>query len=322
MANKPLRRPVAKEIQEDDIKLSRKLVHFMKYRPAGYIFSSTVILLALFMIITRGFNWGIDFTGGITIETTFSKSVNLPKLRNVIIDNGYRGSIVQPLGGTKDIMIRIPADVGTKDAASRVVSIIKQDISKNVVIDNISFEGPQVGKSLTRSSVYATLATLLMLLVYVGFRFEWRLGLGAILSLAHDVTATLGVFAFLQWQINLTFVAAILSVIGYSLNDSIVVFDRVRENFRKMRKASTEKIIDTSLTQTLSRTIMTSLTTWMVSAVLFFFGGTSLHTFSLALLIGIGFGTYSSIYIAIALAYDFKLSRKHMVHPVRRSDEL
>ncbi|MFI3256133.1 MAG: protein translocase subunit SecF, partial [Psittacicella sp.] len=252
-------------------------------------------------------------TGGTTIETTFSQSVNLPKLRHILIENGLKGSIVQPLGGTRSVMIRIPSTVGGKDVNVMVINLIKKDISPSVVVNNVSFEGPQVGKSLSISSVYATLATLAMLLIYVGFRFEWRLGLGAVLSLAHDVTATLGVFAFLQWQINLTFVAAILSVVGYSLNDSIVVFDRVRENFRKMRKADSRKVIDVSLTQTLSRTIMTSVTTLLVSGVLFFLGGSSLHTFSLALLIGIGFGTYSSIYIAIALAFDFKLSRNSMV---------
>src|SRR5699024_2026673 len=167
----------------------------------------------------------------------------------------------------------------------------------------------------TTSAIYATLITLAMLLLYVGLRFEWRLALGAILSLAHDVIVTLGFFAMLQVEIDLTFVAAILSVIGYSLNDSIVVFDRVRENFRKIRRASTVEIINISLSQTLSRTLMTSITTLIVVIALLLFGGPTIHSFSLALLIGIGFGTYSSIYIAIALALNFGLKREHMLPP-------
>ena len=184
--------------------------------------------------------------------------------------------------------------------------------SKQILISvaaGISFE------ELAQGAVYATLATLAMMLIYVGSRFEWRLGFGGIASLAHDVVITLGVFSALQVEMDLTFVAAILSVVGYSINDSIVVFDRVRENFRKIRRVETIDIIDISLTQTLSRTIMTSLTTLLVVIALFFFGGPSIHNFSLALLIGIGFGTYSSIFIAIAIAYDIGLRREHMIPP-------
>ena len=211
-------------------------------------------------------------------------------------------------------MIRLPASNNDSTIGEHVKSML-QNVDKDIQIRSIEFVGPNVGEELAQGAVYATLATLAMVLIYVGSRFEWRLGFGSIASLAHDVIITLGVFSALQIEIDLTFVAAILSVVGYSINDSIVVFDRVRENFRKIRRLGTIDIIDISLTQTLSRTIITSVTTLVVVMALFFFGGPSIHNFSLALLVGIGFGTYSSIFVAIAIAYDVGLRREHMIPP-------
>lgn len=286
----------------------------MKVRKWGYILSALLMVISLFFIITKGFNWGLDFTGGVVFDTHFSQSANLEQIRSKLHENGIESPVVQTTGSVQDVMIRLPASNNDSTIGEHVKSML-QNVDKDIQIRSIEFVGPNVGEELAQGAVYATLATLAMVLIYVGSRFEWRLGFGSIASLAHDVIITLGVFSALQIEIDLTFVAAILSVVGYSINDSIVVFDRVRENFRKIRRLDTIDIIDISLTQTLSRTIITSVTTLVVVMALFFFGGPSIHNFSLALLVGIGFGTYSSIFVAIAIAYDVGLRREHMIPP-------
>lgn len=296
------------------IKLPFPLTEFMKVRKLGYILSALLMVISLFFIITKGFNWGLDFTGGVVFDTHFSQSANLEQIRSKLHENGIESPIVQTTGSVQDVMIRLPASNNDSTIGEHVKSML-QNVDKDIQIRSIEFVGPNVGEELAQGAVYATLATLAMMLIYVGSRFEWRLGFGSIASLAHDVIITLGVFSALQIEIDLTFVAAILSVVGYSINDSIVVFDRVRENFRKIRRLDTIDIIDISLTQTLSRTIITSVTTLVVVMALFFFGGPSIHNFSLALLVGIGFGTYSSIFVAIAMAYDVGLRREHMIPP-------
>nr|RFO85387.1 protein translocase subunit SecF [Haemophilus influenzae] len=296
------------------IKLPFPLTEFMKVRKLGYILSALLMVISLFFIITKGFNWGLDFTGGVVFDTHFSQPANLEQIRSKLHENGIESPIVQTTGSVQDVMIRLPASNNDSTIGEHVKSML-QNVDKDIQIRSIEFVGPNVGEELAQGAVYATLATLAMVLIYVGSRFEWRLGFGSIASLAHDVIITLGVFSALQIEIDLTFVAAILSVVGYSINDSIVVFDRVRENFRKIRRLDTIDIIDISLTQTLSRTIITSVTTLVVVMALFFFGGPSIHNFSLALLVGIGFGTYSSIFVAIAIAYDVGLRREHMIPP-------
>lgn len=296
------------------IKLPFPLTEFMKVRKLGYILSALLMVISLFFIITKGFNWGLDFTGGVVFDTHFSQSANLEQIRSKLHENGIESPVVQTTGSVQDVMIRLPASNNDSTIGEHVKSML-QNVDKDIQIRSIEFVGPNVGEELAQGAVYATLATLAMVLIYVGSRFEWRLGFGSIASLVHDVIITLGVFSALQIEIDLTFVAAILSVVGYSINDSIVVFDRVRENFRKIRRLDTIDIIDISLTQTLSRTIITSVTTLVVVMALFFFGGPSIHNFSLALLVGIGFGTYSSIFVAIAIAYDVGLRREHMIPP-------
>ncbi|MDH2924502.1 protein translocase subunit secF [Nicoletella semolina] len=299
-----------------EIKLPYKLIPFMRYRFIAFGFSIIVTLLCIFCIATKGFNWGLDFTGGTVIETNFSQAADLNKIRTMLDENGYHSALVQTFGGQKDIMIRLPASAGDMTLGNKVMDLIHQHIDTGAKIQSIEFVGPNVGEELTQGAIYATLATLGMLLLYVGVRFEWRLAVGGILALFHDVMVTIGLFSFLQIEIDLTFVAAILSVVGYSLNDSIVVFDRVRENFPKIRRASPAEVIDVSLSQTLSRTLMTSVTTLFVVFALYWLGGPTLHSFSLALLIGIGFGTYSSIYVAVGLALQLGLEREHMIQPV------
>lgn len=305
------------------IKLPFPLTEFMKVRKWGYLFSAFAMVISLFFIITKGFNWGLDFTGGVVFDTRFSQVANLDQIRAKLNEHGIESPIVQTTGSVQDVMIRLPAADNDVTIGDRVKAMLVE-LDPSIKIKSVEFVGPNVGEELAQGAVYATLATLAMMLLYVGSRFEWRLGFGGIASLAHDVIITLGVFSALQVEMDLTFVAAILSVVGYSINDSIVVFDRVRENFRKIRRLDTIDIIDISLTQTLSRTIMTSATTLIVVIALFFFGGPSIHNFSLALLVGIGFGTYSSIFIAIAIAYDVGLRREHMIPPKadREVDEL
>lgn len=299
-----------------EIKLPYKLIPFMRYRLAGYIFSVILSALCIFVIATKGFNWGLDFTGGTVIETSFSQPADLEKVRATLEESGYGSALVQTTGSQKDLMIRLPASAGDTEVGAKIMEMIHKNLDSGAIIKSVEFVGPNVGEELTQGAIYATLATLGMLLIYVGTRFEIRMAVGAILALFHDVIVTLGVFSLLQIEVDLTFVAAILSVVGYSLNDTIVVFDRVRENFSKIRRASPLEIMDISLSQTLSRTLMTSITTLVVVAALYFFGGPTIHNFSLALLIGISFGTYSSIYVAVSLALDLGLNREHMTKPV------
>ena len=299
-----------------EIKLPYKLIPFMRYRFVAYAFSIIVTSLCIFTIITKGFNWGLDFTGGTVIETHFSQPADLGKVRQVLEANGYASALVQTFGSQQDLMIRLPASAGDMNVGTTVMNLMHQQLDPAATIKSIEFVGPNVGEELTQGAIYGTLATLVMILIYVAIRFEWRLATGGVVALFHDVMVTLGIFSFLQIELDLTFVAAILSVVGYSLNDSIVVFDRVRENFPKIRRASSTEVIDISLSQTLARTLMTSITTLIVVAALYWLGGPTLHSFSLALLIGIGFGTYSSIYVAIGLALQLGLSREHMIQPV------
>ncbi len=297
-----------------------KLTPFMKYRYWGYAFSIIVTAVCFFFIFTKGFNWGLDFTGGTVIDTHFSQPADLNKVRSTLKENGIESALVQTTGGVRDVMIRLPVVESSAEVGNKIKTILNS-LDEGLEIHSIEFVGPNVGEELTQGAIYATLATLLMLLGYIAFRFEWRLGTGAIIALAHDVIVTLGVFSYFQIEMDLTFVAAILSVVGYSLNDSIVVFDRVRENFRKIRRIDTVEIIDISLTQTLARTLMTSITTLFVVIALFAFGGPTIHSFSLALLIGIAFGTYSTIYIAISLALDLGLKREHMLIQIVEKEE-
>lgn len=304
------------EKTHSDVKLPYRLISFMKYRFIAYAASLVITALCLFTIVTKGFNWGLDFTGGTVIETTFSQPADLTKVRSLLENNGYGSALVQTTGSQKELMIRLGAAEGDMTLGNKVMEIIHQNLDAAAQIKSIEFVGPNVGEELTQGAIYATLATLAMILVYVGFRFEWRLGTGGVIALFHDVMVTIGLFSFFQIEIDLTFVAAILSVVGYSLNDSIVVFDRVRENFPKIRRGSSAEVIDISLSQTLSRTLMTSITTLVVVVALYLLGGPTLHSFSLALLIGITFGTYSTIFVAIALALDLGLKREHMIQPV------
>ncbi|MDH2998997.1 preprotein translocase subunit SecF [Pasteurellaceae bacterium LFhippo2] len=307
---------VTAEKELSEVKLPYKLMPFMRYRYFAYAFSILITAFCAYTVVTKGFNWGLDFTGGTVIEAHFSQAADLSKVRQLLEANGFGSAIVQNTGSLSDLMIRLPASAGDMNVGTTIMNLVHNELDTGATIKSIEFVGPNVGEELTQGAIYATFATLAMILIYVGVRFEWRLASGAVIALFHDVIVTIGVFSYLQIELDLTFVAAILSVVGYSLNDSIVVFDRVRENFPKIRRASSSEIIDISLSQTLARTLMTSITTLVVVAALYWLGGPTLHSFSLALLIGIGFGTYSTIYIAIGIALELGIKREHMLQPV------
>ncbi len=296
---------------------TEKTIHFMKVAKPAYILSGLLILLSLVTIGVRGINWGLDFTGGTVIEMGYSKAADLEEIRPLLASNGFDDAVMQHFGSSKEVLIRVAPREGveSKHLGNQIIAIMK-GYDSSAELRRIEFVGPNVGDELTEEGGLALLAALICILIYVGFRFEWRLASGAVLALAHDVTITLGIFSLLQVEFDLTILAALLTVIGYSLNDTIVVFDRIRENFRRMRTDDSVEIVDVSLTQTLSRTLITSGTTLMVLVSLFLKGGALIHGFALALLIGIVVGTYSSIYVASALALRLGVNRETMLPPV------
>ncbi len=284
-------------------------IDFMGKRKIALTLSLILILLSVGSLATRGLNLGIDFTGGTLVEVGYPESIDLKEVRDALGNNGFDGAVAQHFGSSKDVLIRLaPKEAeSSADLSTRVLRALEDD-GHQVDLRRVEFVGPQVGDELTEDGGLAMLAALFGILIYVYFRFEIRFSLGAVIALVHDVVITLGVFSILQWQFDLTVLAACLAVIGYSLNDTIVVYDRIRENFRKMRKGTTVEIVNRSVTHTLSRTIVTSLTTLLVLAALAVFGGEIIHAFSLALIVGVLVGTYSSIYVASSLVLALGVS--------------
>ena len=249
------------------------------------------------------------------IEITLEQPADLDTLRGSLEKSGFVEPQVQNFGSSRDVMVRLSPNAGNagQELGNKVVSVINRAAGQNATVKRIEFVGPSVGSDLAQAGGMALLVALISILIYVGFRFEWRLALGAVLALAHDVIITLGILSLFHIEIDLTIIASLMSVIGYSLNDSIVVSDRIRENFRKIRRGTPYEIVNVSLTQTLSRTIMTSATTLVVVLMLFIFGGALLEGFSLTMLIGVSIGTVSSIYVASALALKLGMKREHML---------
>ncbi|MDD1792734.1 protein translocase subunit SecF [Enterovibrio makurazakiensis] len=290
---------------------------FMRLTKPAYILSALMIAASIFTLSTKWLNWGLDFTGGTLIEVGFEQPADLPLIRASLAEKGFGDAIVQNFGTSRDVMVRLRPrdDMKGEMLGNQILNAIKTGTGQAVEMRRIEFVGPNVGEELTEAGGLAIIASLICILLYVSVRFEWRLATGAVASLAHDVIITLGIFSFLQIELDLTIVAALLTVVGYSLNDTIVVFDRVRENFRKMRKGDAADIMNESISQTLSRTIITSGTTLFVVVALFLQGGAMIHGFAAALLIGITVGTYSSIYVASALALSLGLTREHLLPP-------
>lgn len=288
---------------------------FMGKTKIAMTMSAILMLGSILSLAIQGLNFGLDFTGGTLIELGYQKPVELESIRTLLEKNNYHNTVVQHFGTTKDVMVRLAPVSGVKPdtVSSQVVELLKANIQADVELRRVEFVGPQVGESMAEDGFLAVLGALICVFIYVFFRFEWRFSLGAVGALIHDVLITVGVFSVLQLDFDLTVLAAVLAVIGYSLNDTIVVFDRIRENFRKMRKEDIIEVMDASLNQTLSRTIMTSAVTMLVVIAMFFFGGVLIHGFATALLIGIVVGTYSSIYIASTTALYLGVSKQDLI---------
>lgn len=296
----------------------KETVSFMKYRKIAMIFSALLMLAAIASLATNKLNFGLDFTGGTLIEVGFEQAADLQKLRQLMEDNNHGDAKVQFYGSSRDVVIRLGLreDVKAEMLGNEILSILQDGTGQKVDMRRIEFVGASVGDELAEQGGLAMLTALICILVYVAFRFEWRFAIGSVIALFHDVLLTLGLFSILGLEFDLTVLAAILAVIGYSLNDTIVVSDRIRENFRKIRDTLPEEIINISLTQTLSRTFITSITTLLVLAALFFKGGALIHGFATALLFGVFVGTYSSIYVASLVALSLGISREDLIPEV------
>lgn len=297
--------------------------NFMGMRKIAMSVSIVLMLISLVSLVTNKLNVGIDFTGGSVIEVGYEKAVDIQPIREQLTEAGYGDAVVQHFGSAKDVLIRLTPREGQNKAelSTQVITLLKQQDGGRLDVRRVDFVGPQVGKELTEDGGLAVLYALIAILIYVSLRFEYRFSLGAVAALIHDVVITLGVFSILQLDFDLTVLAAILAVIGYSLNDTIVVFDRIRENFRKIRKKSALEITNTSINQTISRTLMTSLTTLLVLISLYVFGGEVIQSFALALIIGVVVGTYSSIYVASASALLLGISREDLLVPEKNEEE-
>ncbi len=289
-------------------------INFLRHAVPISFLSLILVLGSLGSLAFKGINWGLDFTGGTVVEMQFTQAVNLNQLREQLTTEETAGAVVQNFGSSRDVLIRLPVKEGVKsDLQVKHVMEGATTIDAGVIQKRVEFVGPQVGKELAEQGGLAVVVALVCILIYVSFRFEWRLALGSVAALAHDVIITLGVFSIFQLEFDLTVLAGVLTVVGYSLNDTIVVFDRIRENFLKMRKADSEEVINASITQTMSRTIITTGTTLIVVIALFLKGGTMIHGFATALLMGIFVGTFSSIYVASFLAIKLGINREHMM---------
>jgi len=288
--------------------------NFMGKRKVALAFSLLLVVASISSLAIKGLNFGLDFTGGTLIEVGYQESADLNKIRNRLANSGFGDAVVQNFGSSKDVLVRLAPreNTSSQSLGDKILTALKED-DANVVMRRQEFVGPQVGDELRDDGGLAMLIALGFILVYVMARFEYRFALGSIAALIHDVIITMGVFSFLQLDFDLTVLAAVLAVIGYSLNDTIVVFDRIRENFRVMRKQEPGTIVNASLNQTLSRTMMTSVTTLIVVLSMFFLGGELIHGFSIALIIGILVGTYSSIYVASSMVITLKITAESMM---------
>ncbi len=280
---------------------------------------SSVVLVVLFMV--QGLNYGIDFTGGTVVEVGYTQEADLTKVRNILVQSEFSNAVVQYYGAATDVLVRIPPHEGlnSADISNKLIELLGSN--QSIEIRRVEFVGPQVGDELREDGGLAMIYALLGILLYVAIRFQTRFAIGAVVATVHDVIITVGFFVVTRMEFDLTVLAAVLAVIGYSLNDTVVVFDRIRENFHKLRKATPVEVMNVSLNETLSRTIMTGLTTLLVLVALFLFGGETLLAFSTALIIGILIGTYSSIYIASPVTLALGVSKQDLMPVVKEGTE-
>lgn len=293
----------------------KRVINFMAVRHLAFVLTMLLTVASLTSLAVKGLNFGLDFTGGTLVELTYETPVPLDQIRIQLSESGFENALVQSFGATTDVLIRMPGD--DPRLGERIAESLREyEVGGDIVVKRAEFVGPSVGEELRDQGGLGMLLALGGILIYVAFRFQWKFGFGALLSLFHDVIVVLGVFSFFEISFDLTVLAAVLAVIGYSLNDTIVIFDRIRENFRLLRRAELIENINISTTQTLLRTLATSVSTLLAVAALMFFGGENLWGFSLALMIGVGAGTYSSVYIASIFLIWLKLSRDDLIPPV------
>jgi len=299
----------------------RRTIPFMRHALVFNVISLITFLAAVFFLATKGLNLSIEFTGGTLIEVGYQQSANVDSIRKTLEDAGYKGE-AQNFGSSREVLIRMHLEKNQSSAelSQKVMEVLKKQ-DAGAELRRVEFVGPQVGKELAEFGGIALLVTAVGIVLYLAIRFQWKWGLAALVANLHDVVIILGFFAFFQWEFSLAVLAAVLAVLGYSVNESVVVFDRVRENFRKMRKTETPDVINSAITGVISRTIITHLCTQMMATSMLLFGGPALHYFAMALTIGICFGIYSSVLVAAPLIMWFGVTRDQFVKPAKRRDE-
>lgn len=300
----------------------KKDVPFMNYGRYTTSISLVTFIFAVIFLVSKGLNFGVDFTGGTVIEVHYTQAVDLTKVREKLSEINLSDAVVQNFGSSKDVLIQVPLKQNKAGAnlSEQVFAALRQQTA-DVQLRRVEFVGPQVGKDLVENGAMALLLVSFGIVGYLWIRFEWKFGLAALIANLHDVVIILGFFAFFQWEFSLSVLAAVLAVLGYSVNESVVVFDRIRENFRKMRQASVAEIIDNAITRTMSRTIITHGSTQMMVTAMLFLGGETLHYFALALTIGILFSIYSSVLVASPLLMMFGVSREDFIKPQKTESE-
>ena len=296
----------------------RRDITFMRHALVFNVISGLTFVAAVAFLAIRGLNFSIEFTGGTVMEVAYPKAADLESIRSKVTGLGYADAQVQNFGTSRDVMIRLPLKEGTNAAATRQSEQVMQAltaIDPSIELRRVEFVGPQVGKELFTDGAMALLFVIIGIMIYLAIRFEWKFAVAAIVANMHDVIIILGFFAFFQWEFSLSVLAAVLAVLGYSVNESVVIFDRIREYFRKIRKAEPKEVIDKAITSTISRTIITHGSTQLVVLSMLIFGGPTLHYFALALTIGILFGIYSSVFVAAAVAMWLGIRREDLVKP-------
>ena len=300
----------------------RRTIPFMRYSLILNAISFISFGIAVIFLITRGLSLSVDFTGGTVIEVSYPQAANLEQIRGAIEQKGWGEFQVQNFGTSRDVLIRLPLEKGSTSGqqAERVMQTLKaQDAA--VELKRVEFVGPAVGEELAHDGALALLLVVIGIMVYLAFRFEWKFSVAAIVANLHDVVLVVGMFAIFRWEFSLPVLAGVLAVLGYSVNESVIIFDRVREHFKKFRKMTTVEVIDSAITATISRTIITHGCTLAMTLAMYFFGGPALHYFALALTIGIVFGIYSSVFVAAAIAMYLGVKREDLVKPVKKEDE-
>jgi preprotein translocase subunit SecF len=297
-------------------------IPFMRWKWHAVVLSSLINLIGIASFVWPGFELGLDFTGGTLIEVGYKEPADVDQVRAALDGAGFGGATVQHFGSARDVMIRLQpkGEANAQALSDEVFATLSQAAGGQVELRRVEFVGPQVGQDLTEQAVLVVIYALIGILIYVALRFEYRYAIGAVIATVHDVVVVLAVFTLFQIEFDLTVLAAVLAVIGYSLNDTVVIYDRIRENFRKIRKGTPEEVVNLSVNETLSRTIMTGGTTVITLLSLYVFGGQAINSFALALLVGIGVGTYSSIYVGSAAALILGVSRADML-PVKKEGE-